>query len=632
MSASAKIQVVEAGYLHRFLGFDEVFVPALTSTEKSLNQWRMEDDDAPILAYLFRNFRPRRHLEFGTWRGFGARLCAMSCNAHVWTINLPDGETLQGRPAYNSLAEDLPALAGASLFEHQGKSYVRTDSGPFVGHLYREAGLADRVTQILADSSELPLDQFNRGFFDTCLVDGGHEGHIVVADSIRALGWVRPGGLCLWHDFCPDPEVQAISPAAEDVTLTLLEHWPRISALLERAYWVHKSHVLIGVRKQNAALENLLHDHRVLLGRRAARKASDDLMSKAPSQWAYLKEEPLYTRHVIAAWHLGRHEAVVEIGGYLTPMSSFFRDVPGEYYVVDPLCEPLEAEMLLGQKCKVRQLPIDLDGFNAHKLSGKDYAVVFLGMQLDQSKKSAAEYVDTIEKFLSLLAGSSRAVLEFASAWTPSKVLMDIIVSLLAPTIDYEVTLDLSPTRIDDGDRPTPAERLIRRLFVLSAFKPYAGDEASRALIFKALYGEAGQALATIDQMAPLEGALDAKNWMACTNGQVTHRADGVMIAGHPQRWAYAAELPLGETVGRQKVASIELEMHMREGVFYAAICNENLSEVFVQKELRGPGPATAVLEITAPAKQTKLVLRTGPEEEPARGRIVSLTARGVGG
>ncbi|MGD9968705.1 MAG: class I SAM-dependent methyltransferase [Hyphomonadaceae bacterium] len=632
MTADLAIQVVEAGCLGRHLGFGEVFVPALSATEKSLSEWRMEDDDAPILAYLYRNFRPKRHLEFGTWRGFGATLCATSCDAHVWTVNLPEGENLEGRPAYTSLAEGLPALAGADVFQHEGKAYVRTDSGPFIGHLYRDAGLAPRVTQILADSSELPLHKFDHDFFDTCLVDGGHEGHVVVADSLRALGWLRPGGLCLWHDFCPDPQVQATSPAAAGVTLTLLEHWPRLAALLDRAYWVYKSHLLIGVRKQHAPLADLLDDGRAPLGRAAARKASDALMKSAPDKQVYLKEQPLYTRHVIAAWRLGRHDAVVEVGGHLTPMASFFRDVPGEYYLVDPRCEPLEAEMLLGQKCKVRQLPIDLDSFDASKLAGKDYAVVFLGMQLDASAKSAAQYVDTIEKLLRLLAGSSRAVLEFPSAWGPSRVLMDIIVSLLRPTIDYEVTLDLSQIRDDDGDRHALPERLIRRLFVLSEFAPYAGDEASRSLIFSALYGAAGRALARIDQMAPLNGAFDPRHWTGEGGGQVTHRPDGVMVAGTAQRWAYAAALRLGEAARQQAVLALELEMHVREGVFYAAICNEDLSEIFVQKELRGPGLAKAVLEVTAPATQNTLLLRSGPDDARPRGRIVSLTVRGFGG
>ena len=34
--------------------------------ETPLDRWKMEIHDAPIFRYLYRTFRPKRHLEFGT--------------------------------------------------------------------------------------------------------------------------------------------------------------------------------------------------------------------------------------------------------------------------------------------------------------------------------------------------------------------------------------------------------------------------------------------------------------------------------------------------------------------------------------------------------------------------------------
>ena len=67
--------------------------------------WDTEKDDALILRYIYQNHQPRRHLEFGTWQGFGTCLCLESCAATVWTINLPDGEAkADGTWAYGERA------------------------------------------------------------------------------------------------------------------------------------------------------------------------------------------------------------------------------------------------------------------------------------------------------------------------------------------------------------------------------------------------------------------------------------------------------------------------------------------------------------------------------------------------
>jgi hypothetical protein len=96
MADSRLLDVVSVIDLHERLGFATPLEYPQGSMNKSFADWKMEVDDAPILRYIYRHVRPRRHLEFGTWEGTGACYCLDECDAHVWTINLPDGERIDG--------------------------------------------------------------------------------------------------------------------------------------------------------------------------------------------------------------------------------------------------------------------------------------------------------------------------------------------------------------------------------------------------------------------------------------------------------------------------------------------------------------------------------------------------------
>ncbi|GAG34474.1 unnamed protein product, partial [marine sediment metagenome] len=65
------IATVTVEQLHNRLGFKEPLKYPPTSRNKPLTAFNMDIDDSPILRYLYRNFQPRRHLEFGTWQGGG---------------------------------------------------------------------------------------------------------------------------------------------------------------------------------------------------------------------------------------------------------------------------------------------------------------------------------------------------------------------------------------------------------------------------------------------------------------------------------------------------------------------------------------------------------------------------------
>ena len=223
------------------LGFPAPYVPGQIVHRYGLEDFKTEIDESDIYRYLYRELRPRRHLEFGTYEGFGVVLCASSCEAEIWTVNLPEGERdSAGAPRYG--AQLLP---GESSPLPPG---VAGDAGERIGWRYRAAGYGSRVHQMLMDSRDFPVDEFPPGFFDTALIDGGHTPEVVASDTDVALRLVRAGGVIIWHDFCPDPVALAASEAGRGVMRAWLDNHDRWRSQLSALYWLRPSWLLLGVR------------------------------------------------------------------------------------------------------------------------------------------------------------------------------------------------------------------------------------------------------------------------------------------------------------------------------------------------------------------------------------------------
>lgn len=253
-----------AGLLHERLNFTDPFVPPASNRDRALHEWRMEENDAPILRYIYRNARPRRHLEFGTWEGRGALDCLKECDATVWSINLRDGETNeQGRWAYDAWLDEFassPSSAsarvgrsgGASTLHtrtaRNGRTVVRTDALGAIGRLVHEAGLGHRLCQIYSDSRMWDATNLPDEFFDSALIDGGHAADVVSSDTRHALRLVRTGGLILWHDYCPDARAHASCSSIAGVVAALAQLAPTIRRYCADWFWIEPSWLLVGVR------------------------------------------------------------------------------------------------------------------------------------------------------------------------------------------------------------------------------------------------------------------------------------------------------------------------------------------------------------------------------------------------
>ena len=229
---------------------------AVCPSKKSLDQWKMEEDDAPIFQFVYRAHGPRRHLEFGTWQGWGTVLCLESCAATVWTINMPDGESrCDGSWAYGERVIDATNAPQGIVTANCGEDdlgpiiYHRTDAGGYIGRIYREKGLGNRVCQSYCESRDWDSSNYPSGFFDSVLIDGGHASEVVVNDTRKSLQVLRRGGVIMWHDFCPLPEIRSQFDTVKGVTAGVEAMLPELQAQLKKLCWINPSWILFGIKK-----------------------------------------------------------------------------------------------------------------------------------------------------------------------------------------------------------------------------------------------------------------------------------------------------------------------------------------------------------------------------------------------
>jgi hypothetical protein len=247
--------------LHTRLFFSSPIDYPEASLSKPLTEWQMEADDSPIFRYIYRNFRPRRHLEFGTWQGTGVLYCLEECDATVWTINLLEGEKGNGDSwnysgnfyYYDYLpkwSNSLPLWLKKKLFgEDKHITGYQTDALGVIGKYYLERNLGTRVCQIYCDSRQWDISNYPEGFFDSVLIDGGHAEDIVMNDTHKALKLLRSGGIVMWHDFCPTDEVYNKCSSTHGVLNYTQKEWQFIGSHMNDIFWVKPSWILLGIKK-----------------------------------------------------------------------------------------------------------------------------------------------------------------------------------------------------------------------------------------------------------------------------------------------------------------------------------------------------------------------------------------------
>ncbi len=283
------------------LGFSVEYDGKYESFSKDFYNWKMEEDDAPILRYIYKNYNPKRHLEFGTWQGYGVNLVLEESDATVWTVNLPFGEKRENNDsAYGHNIDEQSKneiyrwaeKVGFSDHKHNPDFVYGTDSVGFIGRFYLDKNRGNRVCQVYSSSIDFDISNYPQGFFDSILIDGGHDFDTVKNDTKKALALVKEGGLVMWHDFCPTVDF----PSSVGVVDYICRDKDYLNDNFEDLFWIYPSFILVGVKGKNKegkkfidtvdiALENdvLIQIKEVAADVKSHSESSLDDLTKLPS-------------------------------------------------------------------------------------------------------------------------------------------------------------------------------------------------------------------------------------------------------------------------------------------------------------------------------------------------------------
>ena len=135
-----------------------------------------------LVCAVARLTRAKAVFEFGTYDGMTAWHLAANAGtgSRVFTLDLPPDHPARSADGHDRSVGDIRGVV-------VGSEFAGTD----------EAG---RITQLFGDSLEFDPAPYRRTM-DLILVDAGHGGEHVRADTASALEMVRPGGVIFWHDY-----------------------------------------------------------------------------------------------------------------------------------------------------------------------------------------------------------------------------------------------------------------------------------------------------------------------------------------------------------------------------------------------------------------------------------------------
>jgi hypothetical protein len=168
-----------------------------------------------------------------------------------------------------------------------------------------------------------------------------------------------------------------------------------------------------------------------------------------PDGLGHLAGPGAQVRQALAAHFVRGVPTVLEIGGYLNPISDHLVQDATAVWVIDPKIEPLETTSPAG--CAVRHIGAKYQAVDFSSLP-RPYALVMLGYSMKPYGRSAA--VDP--KLLSLVDGAARVVIEWAEAL--ERATSQVPALLARPGL---ATMCRIAYRIEDGviDRTPYADR-----------------------------------------------------------------------------------------------------------------------------------------------------------------------------
>ncbi len=155
---------------------------------------------------------------------------------------------------------------------------------------------------------------------------------------------------------------------------------------------------------------------------------------------AYLDTESFQCRQVLAAHFLRSCPTILEIGGFISPISNFLQHHPERVVIVDPRITAGVESQLHGQPCRFERIRKRIQDCDVELAAGS-YGFVLLGYSLKGMETEAGQSVH--KRLLTLVANAAVAVLEYAPDWPLAAAAMDRLMGELANAPALDLGLDL---------------------------------------------------------------------------------------------------------------------------------------------------------------------------------------------
>lgn len=156
---------------------------------------------------------------------------------------------------------------------------------------------------------------------------------------------------------------------------------------------------------------------------------------------AHLEGPASQVRQALAAHYLRDFSTIVEIGGFLNPISDHLVHDPTAVWVVDPKIAPQESDRLKGRRCAVRHIRAKYQAVDFAGVA-RPYALVMLGYSM--KAYGSKEALDPV--LISLVDHADRVVLEWAQALKRATAQIPALLS--RPGLRQSVRMDY---RLQDG-------------------------------------------------------------------------------------------------------------------------------------------------------------------------------------
>jgi FkbM family methyltransferase len=204
--------------------------------------------DTSYLRYIFKQFSPNRHLEFGTWKSDGSVRAIKLSDSRVWTVSLWDGEkSSDSCPVYkNSIIESQNSLTQPE----KNSLYKTGDSKSLTGQHQFQAAFCSRINHSFSDTPLWAEGTFTDNFFDSIFVAGGYDIEAAGSDLFKALHLLKPGGVLGLLGFSPVPEVNAENVDTVGATSLAASEIDLLKSMCDTIFWIEGTSILFGIRKQ----------------------------------------------------------------------------------------------------------------------------------------------------------------------------------------------------------------------------------------------------------------------------------------------------------------------------------------------------------------------------------------------